>query len=220
MVGKMKFEYNIVAYVDILGFSDMVKSDCENKGKIKYFDSLFDCYSLLKRISADEGFWFVQFSDSLVVSTELSAASLIKIITALQKMQSELFIRKILCRGAISFGKHFTSENFLFSDGLINAYYLEKDIAKYPRIIIGKELLDLFSESFKVSDYSIIRENDDEYFLNYINLIDPALSESIIVEKLEESASSPRIRDKINWLAEYYNYSVGHQIKGYSGRFY
>lgn len=38
---QIDLDYFIVAFVDILGFSNMVKSDCENKSdSIKYFEVL------------------------------------------------------------------------------------------------------------------------------------------------------------------------------------
>ena len=37
--GQIDLDYSIVAFVDILGFSNMVKSDCENKsGSTRYFE--------------------------------------------------------------------------------------------------------------------------------------------------------------------------------------
>ena len=41
-------DYAVVAFVDILGFSDMVRSDCENKnGSLKFFELLKKCLQRL-----------------------------------------------------------------------------------------------------------------------------------------------------------------------------
>lgn len=62
-------DYSIVAFVDILGFSEMVKSDCENKnGSLKFFEILKDINIKTKEIS---GCNITQFSDSVIFSLPL-----------------------------------------------------------------------------------------------------------------------------------------------------
>lgn len=57
-------DYSIVAFVDILGFSSMVKSDCESKnGKYYYFETLKNLNERTRKITDCN---ITQFSDSII----------------------------------------------------------------------------------------------------------------------------------------------------------
>lgn len=57
-------DYAVVAFVDILGFSDMVRSDCENKnGSLKFSEILKNINLETKEIT---GCSITQFSDSVI----------------------------------------------------------------------------------------------------------------------------------------------------------
>lgn len=57
--------------------------------------------------------------------------------------QYSLLSKGVLCRVGMSYRKHFSTEDFLFSNGMIEAYRLDSAVAITPRVIISSELLDL-----------------------------------------------------------------------------
>lgn len=128
-------DYAVVAFVDILGFSDMVRSDCENKnGSLKFFEILKNINLETKEIT---GCSITQFSDSVIFSLPLEEENYVKMIQILSEYQYKLLCNSIICRGAMAYGKHYTKNDFMFSQALIEAYQLECMEAKYPRIIIS-----------------------------------------------------------------------------------
>ena len=63
-------DYSIVAFVDVLGFSSMVKSDCESKnGKYYYFETLKSLNERTRKITDCN---ITQFSDSIIFSLSLN----------------------------------------------------------------------------------------------------------------------------------------------------
>ena len=104
MTSYLDLDYAIVAFVDILGFSEMVKSDCENKnGNLKFFEVLRKLNAKTKSIM---GCSIKQFSDSIIFTLPLSRNNYEKMIRIFSDYQYEVICQSIVCRGAISYGKN------------------------------------------------------------------------------------------------------------------
>ena len=50
---------------------------------------------------------------------------------------------RLLLRGAISIGRHCPQLGFMFSQGLVAAYRLESGTARYPRVLVDVNLIEL-----------------------------------------------------------------------------
>lgn len=141
---KIRYSESIVLFIDVLGFSNLVYS--KDKTKIEnyfsYIQAEFNAY-LVKR-----KFKYLIISDSIVVSTKKSKENLSELIFITSKIQYQLFLKGILIRGAISFGKLYINNdsNIIVGPGLINAYKLENN-AQYPRIIIDRQIIPEFFSS-------------------------------------------------------------------------
>lgn len=161
---QKRLDYSIVAFVDILGFSEMVKSDCEHRvGAQRYFDIL----RLLNRETRDICECNVtQFSDSVIFSLPLSNDNYVKMIELLAGYQLKLFCNSIICRGAVAYGKHYVENDFIFSQALIEAYQLESKSAIYPRIILSDNLIEYF-KLFMPTPQHAIKEKDGYFFVDY-----------------------------------------------------
>src|SRR5690606_8724762 len=121
----------------------------------------------------------------------------------------------------ISIGKHFSDESFIFSEGLIDAYYLESQKAITPRIIISNDLIDMiYLKKSEIPETIILTENDSTYFINYLQNEDPVLIsdelDKIIGSRLNENTS---VRQKQLWLLEYYNFCFPEHKKNNSWKF-
>lgn len=208
----MALEYHIVAYIDILGFSTMVESDCEKKSETSYFEKLKECFFYVKNQFKDR-VDLKQFSDSIVFSLPLVAKNLQQNITTIirvaQGIQFEMFKKGILSRGGIAFGKHFSEHDFLFSEALIKAYMLEKQYAKNPRIIISNDLLDIHQALVDslIAEKMIIKEDDSKYFVNYFRLTTVDECNEILRNIFDNGNQDDySIVEKYRWLYEYANY--------------
>lgn len=206
----MDLNYFIVAFVDILGFSNMVKSDCENKNdSVKYFEVLQKINLETREIGACD---VTQFSDSVILSLPLSEENYIKMIKILEGYQLKLLYQHILCRGAIAYGKHYKENDFMFSQALIEAYQLEVKDAVYPRIIISNNLLEYFRPKIPNPPNSV-REKDGFYFVDYLLNADKELSLRSL-RKFDASIQKQTlsIKEKYYWLYKYWEFKFGEAL--------
>jgi hypothetical protein len=201
---------HIVAFIDLLGFSGMVAHDCEKPaGEQKYIEALYGIHQKTKEITIKlEGMSLIQFSDSVVLSIPYSKDHFHKLCRIISDFQFDLLKSGILCRGGISYGKHFSTEDFLFSHGLIDAYTIESKIASTPRIVIGHDLAELVFDSLEsVKSDVIIKENDGLLFIDYLNGDTLQDNRDIVDKCLPRSLSkNPSIRSKQLWLIDYFNH--------------
>lgn len=211
-------DYAIVAFVDILGFSEMVKSDCENKnGSLKFFEILKTINLKTKEIS---GCNITQFSDSVIFSLPLIEENYEKMVKILSDYQYKLLCNSIICRGAMAYGKHYTENEFMFSQALIEAYQLESAEAKYPRIIISSNLKDFFAPKCERIS-GVIKEKDGYYFINYFEGRDKDKLRKILQSYNSNlSKYTLGVREKYYWLFEYWEFVFNEKLSFNQQRFF
>lgn len=212
-------EYSIVAFVDILGFSEMVRSDCENViSKAHYFEVLKGINEHTKTICECN---ITQFSDSVIFSLPLDIGNFYQMVEILANYQKELFAKSIICRGAVSYGKHYKEEDFMFSQALIEAYKLESKEAIYPRIILSKNLFDYFMPELSGGLPKLLCEQDGYQFIDYFSILDKDSSKDILIEfnkKLGKCSLS--VKEKYFWLFQYWEYVYKDKLDFSTPRFH
>lgn len=120
-------------------------------------------------------------SDSicLYIDTKVPDALLCILMSCMQ-MQFDLlkYDTPIFLRGAIIRGDIYANQDVTFGPGLTNAYLMEEKNAKYPRIILTKEVLsntyrnDLEKEHILYT--TIFKDFDAFYAVNYFGLLSTA----------------------------------------------
>jgi hypothetical protein len=211
-VMQVELKSYIVAFIDLLGFSSMVSHDCETaNGGQKFIESLYECHIETKNLKEQHpNLQLIQFSDSVVFALPFSIDNYSVLIKLIANYQYNLLSKGILCRGGMSYGKHFYTEDFLFSHGMIEAYRLESQIAVTPRVIISRELLDLVDPRIdkKLVLLPIYQENDGVHFINYFDGKPSKEAWSYVIKTIpSEFSSSPSIRNKQVWLFDFYNHN-------------
>jgi hypothetical protein len=207
----------IVAFIDLLGFSSMVTHDCETpNGEQKFIESLYECHTETKSLKAEHpDLQLIQFSDSVVFALPYSVENYCLIIRIISDYQYNLLQKGVLCRGGMSYGKHFFTEDFLFSNGMIEAYRLESKVAVSPRVVVSNELLELVNPKVESqgSELPLLLEQDGMWFIDYMlgRSSEKTWSSISMIVPSEFSASSS-IRSKQIWLIDYYNHSFPGQI--------
>lgn len=165
---KLKYEKRIVAFIDILGFKEIVKQSEKDTAKIELLFSVLEYLKdwetsekwNLKLVEIEEDAQkkgvdkfdirgktnSTSFSDSIVVSVktdnninEMTSTLIIN----LAYIGSVLMEKGILIRGGITIGNIVHNEKgTVFGQGLIEAYLLETKSAIYPRIILSDKLIN------------------------------------------------------------------------------
>ena len=162
----MKYENRIVAFIDILGFKDLLDKTTDKDGndQEETIDYILDAYKVIRETwDLDDKFGMHEsmklaiereneakrkvvsiFSDSIVVSfLETAQGEIYWSLSEIQWMVMNLVNRGILCRGALSSGKLIHTDKIIFGPALVEAYNTESKAALYPRIIISRELIAL-----------------------------------------------------------------------------
>jgi len=203
-------DYAIVAFVDILGFSAMVKSDCEvNTERMKYFELLKYLNKQVKEIQECE---VTQFSDSVIFSLPLSEDNYLKLLEVVMNYQYKLLLEGIICRGAISFGKHYKENDFMFSQGLIEAYQLESKAAISPRIIVSNNLMELYEPNEK-SLNMLCKQRDGFHFLDYLSCGNGEDTYAIMEKfSVDLNRYQGNVKEKYYWLFQYWEYKYSQEL--------
>lgn len=164
----MNYENHIVAFIDILGFKEMVFQSSKNIEKqkiiyeaLKYLKKLEKDYKWVQKFveveedaqKREEEFFIIEnlmrvacFSDSILISVKIKEERFHEIFSTLivyiAFIGNFLLKNGILIRGGITNGElvH-TQDSIVYGSGLIKAYELESKTAVYPRIILSKELI-------------------------------------------------------------------------------
>lgn len=132
-------EEKLVAFLDVLGFKELLKE----KDRIElYFNKVIDILKALKNVNSKSELEYALISDSVVVSFPYGGdlENVNEFLIALGRIQAELCLENIWLRGAVTVGEITMQENsgsqVVFGKALSDAYTLESEYAKYPRILI------------------------------------------------------------------------------------
>jgi hypothetical protein len=169
------YQRRIIAFIDILGFKEIVKQSESNSTKMDLIYSVLDYLKNwessekwdLKFLEIEEDAQkkgvknfdirgrtnITSFSDSIVVSVlvddnvnEMTST----LVVNLANIGAVLLEKGILFRGALTIGKILHIENgIVFGQGLIDAFFLETKSAKFPRIILSDKLIEQLNYPFE-----------------------------------------------------------------------
>lgn len=213
---SIELRQHYVAFLDILGFKDMVESDMEGQSST-YLSKLFTCHQSAAPIFRDgPDCQISQFSDSIVISKPFAADSFEWFAIRIARYQQLLLNEGLLCRGGVAVNKHFSNGSFTFSAGLIEAYRVESKNARYPRVVISPDVMDLLFPDRAALPTFLVEEDDGLFFIDYIGFDlrkRRQLTSSIgeIVSNLLKNKDSS-VREKGLWLAAYSDAVLGSEL--------
>lgn len=155
----MEYQKGLVVFMDILGFKNYI---CNEKKEVDKIFSIFNFAEKIKYLYNTSNMNGVQiefFSDSFVLTTkEVSAASFFSIMTACLFVNMQLFKETGLCtRGAVVIGEFYHEQGIVFGPGVVKAYLLESEKAKYIRMIIDEDVAEV------VNNATIVHRAKDGY---------------------------------------------------------
>jgi hypothetical protein len=230
----MPYAQRYVAFLDILGFSEIVR-ETDRDALPRRFDALV---KTLERINSREGefdnevgcdFQFQTFSDSIVMSSNATTEGLLYLLLAVRRLALNLLGNGLLMRGAVAKGKLHHVGSVMFGPAFLNAYRIEHEIAKYPRVILSQEVFkELEAMKPGIDDPSYILADDGPPYLDILRMIKKFNSlgtsptvhkigeiiegqsyQRILQELLNHSIHEPRHFEKVRWFALYWNGTFG-----------
>ena len=167
---KSNYDDRIIAFVDIMGFQDMVDESVNNPDQYAKIKDALHTFKNLKKDKADplyrKDIKVTTFSDSLVISYPADYnGGLFWIILDLIYLQLIFSRLGVIIRGGIAIGKLRHTREEIFGPAMNEAYWLESKKAIYPRIVIEEEtinagLVRTYDKSFPI-EYSLECEKED-----------------------------------------------------------
>lgn len=209
----VKLPYATVAFLDFLGFREMVKMDTSAAG-VRYLPAILNVLDSVERRASAAGLSVTQFSDCVVVSGALKPRDVLAILEGVRAIQGLLIEKGILVRGGVAFGRHYERDGRLFSKALVKAYELESSRARVPRVVVDRNLLDwlvhlpgLDVESKRELASLLVKDRDGEVFVGYLDKGLLSRHAEVVTNLLETVARGRRdVMAKAHWLVDYHQY--------------
>lgn len=238
----MHYENRIVAFVDILGFSNLVKDsyagNIENQSVTNNIHSFI--HQMLDDFIKERSFNSMvatQFSDSIVISYKMDEESAVfNLLLSIMFLICDAMKHNLLLRGGVSVGPLCHNKHELFGPAMIKAYNLESSCACYPRIILSDEVIDLAREyhashhkpeqELEYVENLLQKDFDGYYFVDYFEAPNGNFDENdcdyflylnnirkVITDNLK--IKDERVLQKMRWMISYYNKAL-ENMKTYS----
>lgn len=186
-----------VAFLDILGFRELVKNihpkeikeilfdmvcreNLDKKVKAEAFDNANSIINWFNRVH--DKLYICNVSDSIVLAIDTSdTRNLDFLLSECYKIQWYFFNKyEIIMRGAVSKGCFYGNSVLTIGKGLQQAFELEEKKAKYPRVILDRDLIRDFKELYadicdenskecrelvsELLDYKLLLDPEDDYY--------------------------------------------------------
>jgi hypothetical protein len=141
---EIKYTDKLVAFIDVLGFANLVYSDTKEP-LLKYFNYVIEEFTA---DSATYHFDYLLISDSIVIYADATKENFELMCIAISKLQMKLITRGIIVRGGLSSGGLYIdkSKSIIVGTALINAYQLENE-AQFPRVIIDRGFINKYYDN-------------------------------------------------------------------------
>jgi len=226
----MPYEERYVAFVDILGFSEIVKNSIKGNEKPS-FDELVNILGKISERDHEidsvfgDDFKFQTFSDSIIMSDRISIGGLFQITSAVQDLAIELLKVGLLMRGGIAKGRLHHDANVVFGPAFLEAYRLESSIAKFPRIILSRDVYaDMKRDPYHKE--RVVLASDGPPHLHVLHrftkrkapkglerLFEREREAGVVCQPqlqalLDASIYEPRYYEKLSWFSQYWNATV------------
>jgi hypothetical protein len=231
-----EYRERVVAFVDILGFSALIReADRNPELRQKIAHALRQVSVLRGPIAGDASFRAQNFSDSLILTADRTPSGLWRLLFAIRELTWFLLDIGVLVRGGVTIGRVQHDEEIVYGVGVLRAYELESKIADVPRVILDDSVIracDEFAAIDEIADVyrnaRIARAKDGQYYLDFlleVSLFNRADPQNLAVRShqlyaegmkirdhlqtmLEKSTSNPKVNRKIRWIAERWNERV------------
>lgn len=200
----MKYEHRIVAYIDILGFSEMIKQTVnENKPELaqKQLDAIHSVVTSIRtyvnsaknKVLLGGHCQITMFSDTIVFSIpKAESARVLAMFRVLKRLQISMLTKNILMRGSVVHGELIHTDEVILGPALINAYNVESKSAVYPRFVIDPHVTYLYLRKNGVTiqknrikdfvnDFVFTDDFDGTYYIDYFNEVQDYLSDNDVV---------------------------------------
>jgi hypothetical protein len=205
------YEDRVLAFVDVLGWKDLIDQSVSQPA---VFELILGATSTIRLPSlltdgddsaAEDGdVHAAHFSDTFVLSAPPEEGAITILLSYVRSLCSVLLKAGHYTRGAIVRGALFHRHDVIFGPALVEAYLLEKNCAKYPRIVVTPEAEHCLRSN---QDTFVAVDRDGAHFLDFLCALEhpdelPRIRE-VVLEKLAQEVDRLELKDKNDWMLAY-----------------
>lgn len=238
------YEDRLIVFLDIMGFKNIVERSANEPNLVEAIKNLGEFnYNLQVATYYNAGTPFngiipglqvTVFSDSIVISCPVVPGNLYYFMLLVASHCLAINRQGFFVRGGITFGKLYHNGNVCFGPAMNRAYFLESEMACYPRILIDAVVLSSVGmfrpsnntyeqELQSIHQFSMV---DDFYWLQLDYLTPPVLFnnqgeiqvmelnnlKTHLISNLNSSIGNDKIAVKYSWFVDYFNKCVNKSL--------
>lgn len=160
----MEFKEKIIAFIDIVGFKDIVEKS--EKGEGKSLNEILEILNIFNTprntVCADRDlkneeldFIVTQISDCAIISAKNSDAGVVNLIEHCRNIASKFMLSGIMCRGFITIGNIYHAKNQVIGSGYQESYAGEPEVVAFGEVVENgeKEKTPFLEVGSKIVDY-------------------------------------------------------------------
>jgi hypothetical protein len=190
--GHARLRLSIVAFIDILGFSQSIRTNAEQADSQLLVDRILAAMndsrqyvrqSFPASFTSELNRWALKFfSDNLVLGFPFEGSGLSPaaaawfVIRCAQRYQLRMALNGFFLRGALTQGLICLTDDIIFGSALLDCYELESKASIVPRVILAEPLWQLVARPFREptdeispdARHSICRDIDGWWFVSYL----------------------------------------------------
>lgn len=199
--------YTYTALIDVLSYKYRLEKD-QKEGSLSFKDDLENALEIFDHINSD--IFGVQAISDTIILTSVEHVNFPEFLDILKKVFFAFLQRGLFIRGGIAYSRHFEKGRLTYSHAIARAYELESKAAIYPRIIIDKNIIDMYKSSSElplIFDHNLIVKQNG---LNFLNVLDDAsweiiysLVSNIYISNKQELLQNEAAFAKHQWFENY-----------------
>ena len=226
---KPRTKFSIVAYFDLLGFTQQIRDE-EKRGQSD--ELLQRLAALIRDWYGQENTWDVWevkvFTDNVVIAYPLHSdedleGEMASLQGHLSLLQIAFAIDGFFLRGGIAVGDVYVDSMIVYGKAFLDAVEAEKR-ATWPRIVFAPSAIECVHEhlgyygsvDIAPANRHVFIDEDGEWVLDYLadvwqDRTEPPIFDwlkkhrDVVAQKLKEFASDAKILAKYQWVARYHN---------------
>lgn len=230
--GRPVVRRSYCVFADLLGLTQGIRACRDQASESELCSQVFGLFAeAANRLgdpwnSRENKFAYQFISDGLVIGTPVTDrrddAELGFALLDIAEIQLGLVLRRFPLRGGFTVGNLHLSQRLVFGRSFLEAYDLERNHAKFPRIVVNSVVADLadrhanyYSERDIAPQTSLLwKDEDGEIFINYLDGANGddgtdwdviTAHRDIVSTAIRRYDSDPHILEKYEWMADYHN---------------
>jgi hypothetical protein len=138
----MNPSYIYAALLDVLGYRQLLNRDLES-GRLDFQEKLAEALRIFE--SVNEAVFRVQAISDTIILTCNEHQYFPEFLQILRSVFIAFLRQGVFVRGGVSYSRHFQSGRLTYSHAVARAYELESNLASYPRIVVDKNIIDMYA---------------------------------------------------------------------------